>query len=151
MHDRIPHSPDCGSGGRGFESFQPPQESPTEPQLFVYGTLRSSFQNKHAQLLRQQAEFLGPATVPGRLYAIRDYPGLIVSSNPGEQVAGEVYRLYEPGPTLAALDAYEADEYERLLVDGRLDSGEAILAWVYVYRRPVDEARRIQSGDFLLP
>jgi gamma-glutamylcyclotransferase (GGCT)/AIG2-like uncharacterized protein YtfP len=101
-------------------------------------------------LLRQQAEFLGPATVQGRLYAIANYPGLILSTNRGELVTGEVYRLRDPAQTLAVLDEYERTEYERVMTDARLDSGETTRAWVYVYRLPVEEARRIKSGDFLV-
>jgi gamma-glutamylcyclotransferase (GGCT)/AIG2-like uncharacterized protein YtfP len=130
-------------------SLQPPEEFRIKPQLFVYGTLRSFFHNKHALLLQQQAEFLGPATIQGRVYVIGDYPGLVLSGNAAERVIGEVYRLREPGATLAELDAYEGVEYQRVAVDARLDTGEITPAWVYIYRPPVDEAKRIQSGDFL--
>ncbi len=150
MHDRVPHSPDCGSGGRGFEPPQPPQEFRIEPHLLVYGTLRSFSQNKHAQMLRQQAEFLGAATVQGRLYQISNYPGLILSDNRDDHVTGEIYRLREPALTLAELDEYEGAEYQRVLTDARLDSGQTTRVWVYVYRPPVDETKRIKSGDFLV-
>jgi gamma-glutamylcyclotransferase (GGCT)/AIG2-like uncharacterized protein YtfP len=75
---------------------------------------------------------------------------LILSDDRGERVTGEIYRLREPAATLADLDVYEGTEYERVLVDARLDSGRTTRAWVYVYRQPVDESRRIKSGDFLV-
>jgi len=101
-------------------------------------------------MLRQQAEFLGPATVQGRLYAIGDYPGLILSGTVDGLVTGEVYRLRKPAQMLAVLDEYEGGDYERVLADAQLDSGETTGTWVYVYRLPVDEAKRIKSGDFLV-
>jgi gamma-glutamylcyclotransferase (GGCT)/AIG2-like uncharacterized protein YtfP len=137
---------------QGLSSDSPFAIDDLEPaQLFVYGTLRSFFHNKHALLLRKQAEFLGVATVQGRLYAIADYPGLVLSGNSGERVIGEVYRLREPRTTLAELDTYEGAEYQRVTVEARLNSDEITPAWVYIYRPPVDEAKRIQSGDFLDP
>ena len=43
--------------------------------LFVYGTLRSEFDNQYARLLRSQAELVGPATVPGSIYRVSTIPG----------------------------------------------------------------------------
>jgi gamma-glutamylcyclotransferase (GGCT)/AIG2-like uncharacterized protein YtfP len=99
-------------------------------------------------MLRQQSEFVGTASIQGRLYAIRDYPGLILSGDQEERVIGEIYRLHEPDATLASLDEYEGAEYERVQADAQLTSGEAIRVWVYAYRQPVDETRRVKSGDF---
>ena len=86
----------------------------------------------------------------GRLYGVRDYPGAIVSSNPDERVVGEIYRLHNAVAMLSSLDEYEGAEYERVMVDAQLASGETTRAWVYLYRLPVDEAKRIKSGDFCL-
>jgi gamma-glutamylcyclotransferase (GGCT)/AIG2-like uncharacterized protein YtfP len=46
------------------------------------------------------------------------------------EVHGELYRLETPVATLAALDDYEGDEYERVIVDA---SGQP--AWIYQARR----------------
>jgi gamma-glutamylcyclotransferase (GGCT)/AIG2-like uncharacterized protein YtfP len=122
--------------------------------LFVYGTLRSGFQNQYARLLAEEETLLGRARIRGKLYDIGRYPGLVLSSAPQELVIGEVYRLQDPDRTLATLDRYEGAEFTRvaatiLLEAGELEAGEQLPAWVYVYNRPVAEGSRILSGDYL--
>ena len=118
-------------------------------RLFVYGTLRSVFQNEFARLLAEGESLLGGARIRGRLYDIGRYPGLVLSSAAEESVAGEVYRLRDAERTLAILDRYEGADFTRVTGDVLLDIGEQAPAWVYVYNRPVDEKRRILSGDYL--
>jgi gamma-glutamylcyclotransferase (GGCT)/AIG2-like uncharacterized protein YtfP len=117
--------------------------------LFVYGTLRSAFQNEYARLLAAGGTLLGGARIHGRIYDIGRYPGLLLSSAPQEWVTGEVYRLHDAGATLEILDRYEGDEFTRVNGGVVLDTGEQLPAWVYVYNRPVAEERRILSGDYL--
>jgi gamma-glutamylcyclotransferase (GGCT)/AIG2-like uncharacterized protein YtfP len=106
--------------------------------IFVYGTLRSEFSGEYALLLRQNAEFLGPATVRGSIYRVDHYPAF--RAEPDGEVHGEIYRV--PQSVLARLDEYEGDEFERVKV------GEW---WIYRYIGPVAEENRIESGDFLKP
>jgi gamma-glutamylcyclotransferase (GGCT)/AIG2-like uncharacterized protein YtfP len=73
----------------------------------------------------------------------------VLSSAAEESVAGEVYRLRDAERTLAILDRYEGADFTRVTGDVLLDIGEQAPAWVYVYNRPVDEKRRILSGDYL--
>ena len=117
--------------------------------LFVYGTLRRGFDNRFARLLSQSAGFLGKARIRGRLYRIRHYPGLKLSTDADEWVTGEVYGMSDSVSLLPALDAYEGDDYRRTWGSVTLESGGESRAWVYVYTPPVDEERRIASGDFL--
>jgi gamma-glutamylcyclotransferase (GGCT)/AIG2-like uncharacterized protein YtfP len=105
--------------------------------LFVYGTLRSEFDNQYARLLRSSAELIGPATMPGSIYRVEHYPAY--RPVPAAEVRGELYRLGDPETTLRALDEYEGDDYERVVI------GQA---WIYQYRWPLPEADRIASGDF---
>ena len=108
--------------------------------LFVYGTLRSEFDNRYARLLRAEATFLRRATVPGSIYRVEHYPAF--RPQPEGEVQGELYRLNTPEATLALLDEYEGEEFERVSVEG---------AWLYRYKGdPPDEAR-IASGDFRAP
>ena len=108
--------------------------------LFVYGTLRSEFDNRYARLLREGATFVRRAAVPGSIYRVAHYPAF--RPRPDGQVQGELYRLHTPEVTLAALDEYEGDEFERVAING---------AWIYQYRiEPPDEAR-IATGDFGAP
>ena len=108
--------------------------------IFVYGTLRSEFSGEYALLLRASAEFLGPATVRGSIYRVARYPGF--REEPDGVVHGEIYRLFDPERTLARLDDYEGDEYERVMLGDW---------WIYRYRGELPEERRIVSGDFLKP
>jgi len=124
--------------------------------LFVYGTLRRESENAFARTLAGEATFVGRGRTQGRLYAIESYPGMISSSNPGEWVTGEVYRLHSPERTLATLDEYEGCgphdappyEFERVLAEVMLDGGGRVRCWTYLYRRPPLEQHSIHSGDY---
>jgi gamma-glutamylcyclotransferase (GGCT)/AIG2-like uncharacterized protein YtfP len=103
----------------------------SQPYLFVYGTLKSSFRNRYARRLRREALLAGRATMPGRLYRIRWYPGMRPACRPEDVVTGELYRLRQPGKTLEALDEYE-DDYRRELNRATLETGQSFPAWVSI-------------------
>jgi gamma-glutamylcyclotransferase (GGCT)/AIG2-like uncharacterized protein YtfP len=113
--------------------------------LFVYGTLRSEFENPYARRLRAEADRECVSSVSGSIYHLGSYPGFLFE--PQGTVTGELYRLHSPEQTLSALDAYEGSEYSRRQVIS--STGHA--AWIYVYQGHVDESSRIASGDFLNP
>jgi gamma-glutamylcyclotransferase (GGCT)/AIG2-like uncharacterized protein YtfP len=112
--------------------------------LFVYGTLRSEFDNPFARRLRAEARLLGRATVVGSIYRVAEYPGFW--PEPAGVVHGEVYELMSPG-TLQALDEYEGQQYER--VAATVSTGERV--WIYRFERQPPLALRIASGDFCAP
>lgn len=117
--------------------------------IFVYGTLRSEFGNPHARGLRDSAECLGKATINGSIYLLGEYPGYRPDSDAviTGVVTGELYRLRTPDLTLAALDAYEAEEFER--IPTRVShEGIQYDAWIYQLREVPLDAPRIASGDF---
>jgi gamma-glutamylcyclotransferase (GGCT)/AIG2-like uncharacterized protein YtfP len=127
--------------------------------LFVYGTLRRSLSPSKdlRHLLHHETEFLGSATVPGRLYNIGNYPGLILSDDPEEVVTGELYKIKNKRMVLSALDRYEGCidpyprpwEYERITAEVRTETGSTLISWLYTYQWDVPESMRIQSGDYL--
>lgn len=129
----------------------------TQAYLFVYGTLRQGAEHGMHELLCRHADFAGAATCQGRLYRIDSYPGLVPSDDPAHRVKGEVYALRESSSLLTALDAYEEclpgspepTEYVRSKRAVVLEDGRTLMAWVYVYNRPVEGLREIVSGDFL--
>ncbi len=110
--------------------------------LFAYGTLRSSYRNRWARLLRKNAVLLGPAEVQGKLYRMSGYPALRPSFSDAK-VPGELWELRNPD-VLILLDRYEGRSYERISVDAKL--GNRIKrAQVYAWRWPLPEWRRIPS------
>jgi len=115
--------------------------------LFVYGTLKSTFRNRYARRLRREALLAGRATMPGRLYRIRWYPGMRPPRVSADVVTGELYRLRQPAKTLEVLDEYE-DDYRRELRRATLETGQSFPAWVYIYRHRRPEDRYIASGEW---
>lgn len=83
--------------------------------VFVYGTLRAGEINDLGQAAAARglpaAQFVGPATVPGRLVDFGEWPGLIPVSD-GRRVRGDVY-LADPA-LIALLDEIEEYSPERL-------------------------------------
>ena len=52
------------------------------PHLFVYGTLLSTGGHPNGARLQREARLIGEASLPGRLYRIERYPGLVEDSDP---------------------------------------------------------------------
>ena len=111
--------------------------------LFVYGSLRSEFDNVHAVRLRAESTFAGAATVAGSVFLVGRYPGY--RTEPAGVVHGVVYALVDAAKTVAHLDAYEGAEYRRIKVSLVSPAGEA---WIYEYASALPIASRILSGDF---
>lgn len=124
------------------------------PHLFVYGTLLSTAGHPKGARLQREASLIGAASIPGRLYRIKHYPGLVEGADPNELVHGEVHALNNPVSALTWLDAYEGivpgahdrNEYERVERPVRLASGEQVTVWVYLYRKSVAGFRLIPDG-----
>jgi gamma-glutamylcyclotransferase (GGCT)/AIG2-like uncharacterized protein YtfP len=129
----------------------------TYDHLFVYGTLMRGFDHPMAQLLSRSADFIGEARCRGRLYLVKHYPGLVLSSDDGDVVFGELFRLRRPDELLREFDMYEAcgegfaepTEYVRQMLSVTLDGGVLNEAWTYIYNWPVTGLARIASGRFL--
>jgi gamma-glutamylcyclotransferase (GGCT)/AIG2-like uncharacterized protein YtfP len=125
--------------------------------LFVYGTLRRKGGSRMHRLLARHGELVGDATYQGRLYRVSYYPGVVPSDDRADVVHGEAYRLRNPHLVLPSLDRYEAcgpgfrqpTLYVRLNQEIRLKDGQTLLAWIYVYNRPVNGLKRVPDGDFL--
>ena len=128
--------------------------------LFVYGTLLSAdlgtAGRAQRERLAREARVLGPATVPGRLYHLGRYPGLVLVATGTDIVHGELLELSSPATTLRWLDAYEGivrgdhahNEYERRIVDAA-HAGGTWQAWIYAYIQPIDDKTLIDGGRWL--
>jgi gamma-glutamylcyclotransferase (GGCT)/AIG2-like uncharacterized protein YtfP len=115
--------------------------------LFVYGSLQSAFtRNPFARRLQREGILIGRAMIPGRLYGLKRYPALRRAQTSEDWVQGELYRLLQPEVTLAALDAYEASEYRRVLGTVTLGDSRRVRCWVYLFSKPLPRHRRVASG-----
>lgn len=125
--------------------------------LFVYGTLRCGCESPMRHMLSLHAELIATATFQGRLFSVDGYPGAVPSDNPEERVRGELYRLIDEDYLLKLLDDYEEcgpgfpdpHEYVREIREVRMEGGETVHAWIYLYNRPTCDLGLIRSGDFL--
>jgi gamma-glutamylcyclotransferase (GGCT)/AIG2-like uncharacterized protein YtfP len=125
--------------------------------LFLYGTLLPELARGPLREALGNCTRVGPGALPGRLYDLGAYPGLVPDVSAGGRVAGTVFRLPERHDVLGELDAYEgfhpADPpgslYLRLPYDVDLADGTSVSCWVYVYNRDPGPAPRIPDGDYL--
>ncbi len=145
----------------------------TTTYVAVYGTLMSDVTHQIADpQLRAEAEqarrllgrCVGPCEIPGKLYDVGQYPGLMLDND--AVVKGELYELPVGGfnsdelarfrETIAKLDAYEGydpgnereSEYVRRCI--RLRSPDDTAAWVYVLNTPgpTTVLTPLPSGDW---
>lgn len=128
--------------------------------LFVYGTLRTTFFNPPATHLRQHSRYVGEGVIAGRLYDVGSYPGALYIPDEPALIYGSVYELHvdSMAEVLAMLDTYEgiqatpptneSDEYIRCVVPVRY-CDVTVDCWVYLYNWPVDALCRIESGDYV--
>ena len=119
----------------------------------VYGSLMSGLSGSWAQLIAQGLVRVGPCRIPGVLYDLGAYPGLVHGEgNDGETVAGELYRVVRP-EVFDQLDEYEDFHPERPEASLYLRERVAlpvppVQAWVYIYAGSVVEAQRVAGGDW---
>lgn len=124
--------------------------------LFVYGTLMRAMPFPMANFLEQHAVFKGEGWLPGRLYELGGYPGLVYLPQHQNRVSGHVFELTNPEAVLEKLDAYEMvdpveperGEYLRVLAPVETTAG-FLDCQVYVYNRPVEGLFEISEGDWL--
>ncbi len=128
----------------------------TMEYLFVYGTLRSHFNNDMAKFLRAHAKFISNAVTNGSLYLIGWFPGFIPCALENHKVIGEVYAFTKESEAFKTLDSYEGydpnlntGEFLRTKTKVFLSNGKSKNCWVYVYNSKVDQKSKIISGDFL--
>ena len=125
--------------------------------LFVYGTLRQQSATHPHPLLADHCVYCSPGVMRGKLYAVRDYPGAIVSSDVHDRVFGELYGILNRKRVLTRLDDYEEcsnkfplpHEYSRKRLPIALPGGGSAVAWVYLYNYDVSNLEQIVSGDYL--
>jgi putative glutamine amidotransferase len=148
-NDLIPR-PENASGVRNAAFMDPPN------RLFVYGTLRPGHAPASVAAHVDRCTRLGDASIAGRLYDLRTYPGAIIDTG-DRRIFGQLLEFPDDA-ALRRLDAYEgyrpADPDNSLFIriecDVTLDAepSRAIRAYVYVYNGDVSGARLIECGRY---
>jgi gamma-glutamylcyclotransferase (GGCT)/AIG2-like uncharacterized protein YtfP len=119
-------------------------------RLFVYGTLRQG--QTARSLVANQITRCVKAWTAGSIYAFpMGHPGYIEGDGQG-RVQGEVIWLDELAATFGLLDAYEGEEFARVIRKVTFEeTGEEIWAWVYTLSDPtaVKHGTLIQHGDWV--
>ncbi len=102
-------------------------------QLFVYGTLCPNKANAH--ILEQIGGTWIKASVRGIIHILDWGPdqGLkaIVLDPQAEWVEGYLFSTEKLAENWQMLDDFEGFQYERVIVDVMLESGETVKAWTY--------------------
>lgn len=131
----------CGGQGDGGSRVD---------QVAVYGTLRLERVRRDLGL----AELVAPGgrcLLPGRLYDLGAYPGLVLDGDGG--VVAERFTVLDEA-AMARLDRYEGYDthdpegslFRRVVLDC-LDP--PVPVWCYLYNRALADAPLIASGDWL--
>lgn len=124
--------------------------------LMVYGTLMRGLRSSKTRFLNAYARFTGEVTVPGRLYDLGDYPGLVYDPTAATIVTGHLFALDDPESVFAVLDPYEGIDparpehgpYVRRTIEVAQQDAR-ITSWVYLFSWPTDDYPVIASGHYL--
>jgi gamma-glutamylcyclotransferase (GGCT)/AIG2-like uncharacterized protein YtfP len=117
-------------------------------RLFVYGTLRKG--QTARSLIANQITKTEPAYTTGAIYAFpMGYPGF--TDDGTGKVVGEVIWLTELPATFGLLDAYESEDFARVIKLVTLASGEEVWTWIYTLADPsaVKHGTLIPDGDWM--
>lgn len=115
----------------------------------VYGLLRAGESGFARFGLADAFAPLGPCRLPGQLYDLGDYPGLIEGKG---SVIGELFEVRDPSvmPRVDAFEDYWPEDMDRsryVRRKVRLIEPDRE-AWVYIWLKGLDDARLIESGDW---
>lgn len=110
------------------------------------------------EILLRYAELTGTGYINGKLYELGHYPGLVLSNNVQKIVWGEIYKIHDDEALFRYLDDYEGcasnsrkpHEYRRDMATIHDTPEHSLLAWVYLYKQPVNHLQLVPHGDYLL-
>ena len=118
-------------------------------RLFVYGTLRIG--QTARSLLANSVTKTVKAHTNGKIYAFpMGYPGYTEADGTG-RVMGEVVWLTDLAATFGLLDAYEGEDFARVIKQVTLETGEEVWTWIYTLADPaaVRLGTLIEDGDWV--
>ena len=118
--------------------------------LAVYGLLRPGGGGLERLGLTSDVVAVSPCRIPGALYDLGGYPGLVDGAG---EVSGDLMRVMNDGAG-SRLDAFE--DFDPLRPNASLYVRRHVelieprrRAWVYVFNRGVQDRLRIERGDWL--
>ncbi len=121
-----------------------------EKQYIVfYGSLMEKYGKQDALGIRGKIQSIGQCELPGILYDLGEYPGLIQGVG---IVYGELFELTDVG-VLKQLDQFEhffpedCKNSMYIRTDIRLLKPD-IKAWVYIYNQNISDKSKISSGNW---
>jgi gamma-glutamylcyclotransferase (GGCT)/AIG2-like uncharacterized protein YtfP len=115
-------------------------------RLFVYGTLRTG--QSARRILDDHVRSSQPAHCTGTMYAFASYPGVVLDGF--TRIVGELVELDDAHAALPLIDAYEGEDFTRIVCE--VEGGSGIeRAWIYVLADAgaVAEATPVPGGDWL--
>jgi gamma-glutamylcyclotransferase (GGCT)/AIG2-like uncharacterized protein YtfP len=118
-------------------------------RLFVYGTMREG--QTARSLIANSITRCVKAHTSGAIYAFpMGYPGFS-EADPTGKVLGEVLWLTELPATLGLLDAYEGQDFARVIKQVTLETGGLVWTWIYTLADPaaVKHGALIPDGDWV--
>ena len=124
--------------------------------IVVYGLLKSMYDNDAAKMVRSHCEAIGEGTLPGYLYDLGNYPGVIFDEESSSTVYGEVFKIIKDKEKLIQfLDDFEGvgsqfkspNEYRKEVIPVQTEMGE-IQAWCYIYNLDPKGFKLIESGRY---
>lgn len=118
-------------------------------RLFVYGTMRQG--QTARSLVANSIVKCVAAHTGGQIYAFpMGYPGFTEGDGTG-RVRGEVLWLTELAATFGLLDAYEGEDFARVIKRVTLETGEEVWTWIYTLADPaaVKLGSLIPDGDWV--
>ncbi|MEX0883100.1 MAG: gamma-glutamylcyclotransferase family protein [Cyclobacteriaceae bacterium] len=126
-------------------------------KLFVYGTLRRGFGHPMAELLDQNASYLGKGFFQGTMFDLGPYPVVVAAPFSEHNVVGDLYFLKHPKKVLSIMDDYEGVNevletgviFKRKKVYVYLMNGSKQMAWAYLHEGYTDHLAPILNGDYL--
>ena len=117
-------------------------------RLFVYATLRQG--QTARSLIADHITRSVRASTTGAIYVFpMGYAGLVEASGPS-RVIGELLWLTELPATFGLLDAYEGEEFVRVIKQVTPETGEPVWSWIYVLSDPeaIKHGSLIEHGDW---
>jgi gamma-glutamylcyclotransferase (GGCT)/AIG2-like uncharacterized protein YtfP len=118
-------------------------------RLFAYATLRQG-QSARSLVANQIARCVKASTT-GAIYVFpMGYAGFIEADEP-MRVIGELLWLTDLPATLGLLDAYEGEDFARVLRQVKLETGELVWSWIYALAdtEAIKHGTLIEHGDWV--